>query len=147
MIQPNHEYDNLAMAVLNDPDAQEASSIFQRQFPNVPVPIVSAVMCVLCTDQDEVDLRLEAGIQLLSMLDTILTDDDASMGVTASIAKIVRHIENGDLTNNMYHDEAKQILDSEDRCATCGNKDRINDVGLCPECQDCDGCRKGTCND
>ena len=138
-------YEELAFLVLTDKDAQSSIDTLCDSFPTVPRPLIAGVVCVACAA--DTDLRLDASIQLISMLDAILSDDDASMAVAASMAKIFRHIEDGSITTTTLHEDAVQSLYNEDRCATCGNKDRTNDVGLCAECQDCDGCRKGTCDD
>lgn len=138
-------YEELAFLVLTDKEAQQSIGALSDSFPAVPRPLVAGVVCIACADST--DLRLDASVQLISMLDAIMSDDDASIAVAASMAKILRHIENGSITTTTLHDDAVQSLYNEDRCATCGNKDRINDVGLCPECQDCDECRKGTHDD
>lgn len=139
-------YEELAFLVLTDEGAQSSIDTLSDTYPTVPRPLIAGVVCVACAEA--VDLRLDASIQLISMLDAILSDDDASMAVAASMAKIIRHIEDGSITTTTLHEDAVQSLYNEDRCVTCGNNNNgINDVGLCPECQDCDGCREGTCND
>jgi len=138
-------YAELLNEVMTDEIAVATVDMLCQLFRKVPRPMINGVAAIGCAD--EVDLRLEAVYQFLSMLDAIFSDDTADMAIAASIASLARQIDDGTVSNGMPHEDVIAIVEDDTHCATCGNECTTNDVGLCAECQDCDGCRKGTCND